>query len=243
MVFLATRRHIISMSLYLTLVGSTMFLFAILFSNEGTHVVFTIFEKNVTVEQFATTFSYFLLFGAMSIWFVLAFVIIDRDYILAAMRRVVPGIALVIGQSLMMTKRIMNIGPFIMSDHMSLRSGSRSAWRFRVEAAGMGLSHLLKYCIEENFRRSDNATARGWGVNKYPTSYELYCASCADAIVALVVIMLTASFVVANTFQMNMLTIGDFSFSEVSACGLVFWGLLLTLPFVLALKERIVWKL
>ena len=231
------RQHLLSMCVYLAVMGISMVLFALLFSHEGTHTIFIFFGKAITSEQLLQALSSFFLFGAMSLWFVIAFRAIDGDYVLAKVRKASPGIALILSQSLLMVKRVLRLGSFFFVHRVSHKD---SSWKSRIKHAGEGLVLLLKYCIEEALRRGESVLVRGWGIKARPTSYALYVMSFSDMFLLVLIALLVGVFVIANILQIDSCPLFDEILSHISSVGLIAWSLLLLLPLVLVLKEKII---
>lgn len=223
--------------------GIAIIMLNVLFNQNGSIVLWTIFSRSFTLEALVAGGLYFLSYLCLLLLFILLNQMLGSAKLLLLGAKRLPQFTLLLLISLrflkLFTSRMKQIQAVQTVQGVSVATGSLKA---RLHNGGLLVKALLVSSLEEALVSADSMSARGYGLKKR-THYQHYLISRRDVVLASLMLVVTIGlcyFQEQGQFTLYPLT----SPLAVSWLGVLLFsvsGLLVALPIIIEGMDRLWW--
>ena len=207
-------------------------------NTRGAHVLFIVFNRPYTLEA--------LLYGAalagvvltMLLWFGCYNYVLTGDKFTSLFGNLIPSISLLLVMILRMVPNLIKKARQISGARKSIGKGEEGKLKETVAV----LSALVSWALEGGIVTADSMRARGYGAAKRG-SFQIYHVTKRDWCLLVVQLLLLAAVIVSVVLgQADAIYIPTVAITPLS-WGAILYGIYLSLPMLLNVKEAIVWRI
>lgn len=216
-----------------------------LFSHKGKTVLFFINSNPVTLESFFYGIGTALMLIAVILWFSCLNRVLTEDKILFLFGRFSPKIALLISNALRFIPLLKNQGEKIRAAQKAMGLYSSDSITDRLRGLLRTFSALISWSLENAVDTAASMKARGYGL-KNRSRYAPYKFKKSDALMLCIIIvadLICVFAIFANQLDFEFYPTVSFSpFNFVNLAAISAFALLCLLPFIIEIKEVLIWK-
>lgn len=216
-----------------------------LFSHNGNTVLFFLNNNPVTLESFFYGINIAVMLVAVIFWFKCFNEVMTSEKLLFLFGKLSPKLALVLSSALRFIPLLKRQSKKIKEAQISLGLFSADSWYSKIKSILTVYSALISRAFEDAVDIGSSMKARGYGL-KGKTRYSLFKFRKSDAFLLVLIIVSDGVIMV-----LSALGAGDFSFypslqlpgvDKAFAAELLFFAFLCFLPFLMEMKESLMWK-
>ena len=216
-----------------------------LFSHKGKTVLFFMGSNPITLESFLYGIGTALMLISVILWFSCLNRVLTEDKILFLFGRFSPKIALLISNSLRFIPLLKNQGEKIRAAQKAMGLYSSDSIADKLRGLLRTFSALVSWSLENAVDTAASMKARGYGL-KNRSRYAPYKFKKRDALLLCIIIiadLICAFSIIAH--QLDFVFYPTVSFSPlnfINFTAVADFALLCLLPFIIEIKEVLVWK-
>lgn len=208
--------------------------FNMIFVDKGVTVLFTLFNREFTLEALFYGICQGIMFSSVIMWISCYSIVVSSDKFLSLFSNFAPNLSLVLSMSLSFIPRLRRNANEINDARFNIEEKSK------IKKAGDSFSSLVSITLEESIEVAQSMRARGFNGNR--KAYSKYTFSIADGIYLAVIILLSALCI-----SLKIMGKALFIFEPAIEAGkpnvalLVGYSVLSFLPIIIDLWEDIKW--
>ncbi len=205
-----------------------------LFSHNGATILFFINDSRITLEAFIYGVAASVMIVSVIVWFNCFNKVFDSERIIYLIGRIFPRLALVFSM-------VLRFVPRIISEFKSINNAQKSINNNRFKRYIGAFSAVITRSMESSIVTSDSMSARGYAL-KGRTFFHRFRFTIYDA---LYTALFTALFVISLLWQSEVVYYPYFELklNVLNLFSLTAYTVLTLLPFILEVKEVLLWKL
>ena len=218
-----------------------------LINTRGENVMFRIMGRPYTFEALLYGFVVGVIFVVVLMWLDCCNLVLTGDKFVYLFSGFMPTISLLIGMSFRMIQSFKNKAMQIIGARISIGKGIKSSSKKeRIKSAASVFGVLVSWVLEDSVITSDSMKARGYGEKKR-SSFKVYHMTFSDWLLIIVMGILigivTVSIVMGKTRAEFVPKIELESLSLDNIFGYIAYCLLLVIPILIHMKEKISWSI
>lgn len=216
-----------------------------MFSHKGATVLFFINQNPITLESFLYGIGLGIMFVAVIFWFKCFNRVITDEKLVYIFGSISPKLALVVSSSLRFIPLLKQRIESVKKAQKAMGMYSSEAWIDKIRNTLRTYSSVIGWAIENAVDTGASMKGRGYGL-KPRTRYSVFSFKSGDVLSLLIILALDAIIVCVIAFERL-----DFSYyptvvfdynDHFTIIGVIAYGLLSLFPFILEIKEDLLWK-
>lgn len=217
-----------------------------LFNHRGDTVLFDAFGNGITLEAVQYGVTSAAMFAAVVMWFGCYSAIMTSDKFLYLFGRLAPSGALVVSMAIRMVPKMQRQMETVARVQRMLDTGNGAPVLRRIRIGLRRLSVLLNWTMEDAIETADSMKARGYGMHRGRTSFDLFRVDRRDKVVlglsAVGVVALWVLYFRGFATLYFYPVIRPIRRDAVSLGGYILYAVLLLSPTLLEWKEDLLWR-
>ncbi len=216
-----------------------------LFSHKGVTVLFFINNNPITFEAFVYGISLSVTVIGVVLWFKAYSLIMTSDKFIYLFGKLIPKLSLVLSMALRFIPMFRRQLKKVNRAQKAMSMYSSQSGMDKIKSASNVFVALIAWAVENAVETSSSMKARGYGL-KGRTNFSVFGFNKNDAFLLVICVFLVGvTFVGAVNGVLSFEyypSIGEIDFSPFSVSIYVAFAVLSLLPFIIEVKEAIVWK-
>lgn len=216
-----------------------------LFSHNGITPLFFLNGNPVTLEAFIYGIAIAVTVIGIMLWCKCYSEIMTSDKFLYLFAKVMPKLSLVISMSLRFVPLFKRELHKVSRAQKAMGLYSSESFIDKIKSAGRVFMAMISHCLENSMETSSSMKARGYGI-KGRTNFSFFAFHTRDGMLLTVCIALLGTVLYGvsteNTTFYYYPKISEIDISPISLTVYISFGMLSFLPFIIEVKEEILWK-